>query len=77
MELSCVFKVFLEMDIKDDGNGKYRYRLSENADIRYTRSCTLISSSICLFKNGPGKFYQLAFVKYESNSEILSKGMFA
>lgn len=50
------------MHVEDDGNGKYRYQLSENAHVRYTRSYMLISNSICLFKNGPGKFFQLACV---------------
>lgn len=54
--------VLMEINVKDDGNGKYRYRLSENAWVRYTRSYMLILDTIYLFQNGSGKFFQLAFI---------------
>ena len=55
--------VLKEINVKDDGNGKYRYRLSENAWVRYTGSYMLIFNTICLFQNGPGKLFQLAFIE--------------
>lgn len=54
--------VLMEINVRDDGNGKYRYRLLKNAWVRYKRSYMLIFNTVYSFKNGPGKFFQLVFI---------------